>query len=446
MRDDDPIIRTENLTKYYSTEDGLLDRLFGDSKSVKALDGVDIAINDGETLGLVGESGCGKSTLGRTLLQLEDPTAGSAYYNDGDEEVDLTTLSTSEMREYRKNLQFIFQNPFASLNPRLTIADIIGEPLDIHGLASGDERRERIEELLELVGLQASHAGRYPHEFSGGQRQRIGIARALAVDPDFIVCDEPVSALDVSVQAQILNLLMDLQEELGLSYLFIAHDLSVVEHIADRIAVMYLGNIVEMGTPEEIFEEPHHPYTEALLSAIPEPDPLWESDRVLLKGTVPSPMDPPSGCTFHTRCPRVIPPEDVEIDQPVFRSIMDLRVRIADRDVPVAVTWEQLEAENPDRSREELLDTFVDELRDAELDAEPTGVHRERVDEALELLADAEFEAADELLRAEYESVCERREPVLPELENPKACHLYEQPEPDTEADVGATATSAESD
>ncbi len=444
MSADEPLIRTENLTKYYSTEDGFLDRLFGDAKSVKALDGVEIEIKPGETLGLVGESGCGKSTLGRTLLQLETPTAGSAYYRDGDTEVDLTTLSTSQMREYRKDLQFIFQNPFASLNPRLTIADIIGEPLDVHGLASGDARRERIEELLEVVGLQASHAGRYPHEFSGGQRQRIGIARALAVDPDFIVCDEPVSALDVSVQAQILNLMMDLQEELGLSYLFIAHDLSVVEHIADRIAVMYLGNIVEVGTPEEIFEEPHHPYTEALLSAIPEPDPLWESDRVLLKGTVPSPMNPPSGCTFHTRCPRVIPPETMEIDQSLFRSIMDLRVRIADREVPVEVTWEQLEEDNPERSRDELLDEFVAELREVELDVEPTGVHRERVDEALEQLGDEGFEAAEASLREHYESVCERREPVLPETEtgNPKACHLYEQPSPD--ADAGVEEASAD--
>ncbi|MFQ3319647.1 MAG: oligopeptide transport system ATP-binding protein [Natronomonas sp.] len=445
---DDPLIRTENLTKYYSTADSFLDRLLGDAKDVKAVDGIDIEIKEGETLGLVGESGCGKSSLGRTLLQLEEPTAGSAYYRDGDEEIDLAELSTSGMREYRKDLQFIFQNPFASLNPRLTIADIIGEPLDVHGIASGDERRERIEELLELVGLQASHAGRYPHEFSGGQRQRIGIARALAVDPDFIVCDEPVSALDVSVQAQILNLLMDLQEELGLSYLFIAHDLSVVEHIADRIAVMYLGEIVEVGTPEEVFTEPHHPYTEALLSAIPEPDPLWESDRVLLKGTVPSPTDPPSGCKFHTRCPRVIPPEGMDIEQEVFRSIMDLRVRIADHDVGVEYAWEQVEERNPGQDREELLNEFVAELRDHELDSEPTGVHRERVDEAIELLAHEKFEAAGDLLRGEYQSICERKEPTLPDTENPKSCHLYDTDEtgtiPGTESDGGSVGAEGD--
>jgi oligopeptide transport system ATP-binding protein len=448
MSADDPLIRTENLTKYYSTESGFLDRLLGEDKDVKAVDGVDIEIKEGETLGLVGESGCGKSSLGRTLLQLEDVTAGSAYYRDGDKEIDLAQLSNSEMREYRKDLQFIFQNPFASLNPRLTIADIIGEPLDVHGLASGDERQERIEELLETVGLQASHAGRYPHEFSGGQRQRIGIARALAVDPDFIVCDEPVSALDVSVQAQILNLLMDLQEELGLSYLFIAHDLSVVEHIADRIAVMYLGEIVEVGTPEEVFTEPHHPYTEALLSAIPEPDPLWESDRVLLKGTVPSPMDPPSGCKFHTRCPRVIPPEGMDIGQEEFRSIMDLRVRIADREVGIEYAWEQVEERNPGANRADLREEFITELREHELDTEPDGVHRRRVDEAIEFLADEDYEAAGDLLREHYESVCETREPTLGDGENPKSCHLFDVDEtgeiPDTAGDAHDGAVGAD--
>jgi peptide/nickel transport system ATP-binding protein len=295
----EPLIEAEGLTKHYPTEEGFLDRLLGDRRWVKAANDIDLEIYEGETLALVGESGCGKSTLGRTLLQLEEPTRGSVYY-DG---VDLTEISSSRMREYRKDLQFIFQNPFSSLNPRLTISDIIGEAIDIHGLATKEERRNRIMELLDTVGLQESHIGRYPHEFSGGQRQRIGIARALAVDPSLIVADEPVSALDVSVQAQILNLLEDLQEEFGLSYLFIAHDLSVVEHIADRVAVMYLGEIVETGTTEEVFSPPYHPYTYSLLSAIPEPDPLWEGERVLLEGSVPSPIDPPSGCKFHTRCP-----------------------------------------------------------------------------------------------------------------------------------------------
>jgi peptide/nickel transport system ATP-binding protein len=295
----EPLLRAEGLTKHYPTEDGLLARLFGSRRWVRALDGVDLEIHEGETLALVGESGCGKSTLGRTLLQLEEPTAGSVFHR-GD---DLTELSSAELRTRRADLQYVFQNPDASLDPRLTVGDLVGEALDVHDVASGRDRDERVRALLETVGLQASHAKRYPHEFSGGQRQRIGLARALAVDPELVVCDEPVSALDVSVQARILNLLDDLQERFGLAYLFIAHDLSVVEHVADRVAVMYLGELVEVGPTEAVFSPPYHPYTRALLSAIPEPDPLWAGERIVLEGPVPSPVDPPSGCKFHTRCP-----------------------------------------------------------------------------------------------------------------------------------------------
>ncbi|MFB6136287.1 MAG: ABC transporter ATP-binding protein [Halobacteriaceae archaeon] len=421
---DDALLEIEGLVKHYPTEEGFLDRILGEQNWVQAVDGVDLEIREGETVGLVGESGCGKSTLGRTVLQLEDPTEGSVYY-DG---VDLTTLSESEMRDYRTELQMIFQNPLASLNPRLTISDIVGEAFDIHDIAAGSERRERIEDLLETVGLQASHASRYPHEFSGGQRQRIGIARALAVDPDFIVADEPVSALDVSVQAQILNLLEDLQEEFGLSYLFIAHDLSVVEHIADRIAVMYLGNIVEVGTPEEIFNEPQHPYTEALLSAIPEPDPLWEGDRIILRGNVPSPINPPSGCKFHTRCHRIIPPDDVDIDQDLYRQIMNLREDIESRSLSTETAREDAEAEKSADSAQRKL--FVDEVIEQQFETELTQPHRDNVRSALELVERDEWEQAATELRDTYESVCETVRPMLPEdVSNPKSCHRYEQPD-----------------
>ena len=326
-----PLIEVENLTKYYQAGGGMIDTLLGRVQQVKAVDGVDFELYPGETLGVVGESGCGKTTLGRSMLRLIEPTDGSIVYRKKEEdgtvrEIELTDLSSSELRNLRRDIQYIFQDPFSSLNPRMTVGDIIGEPLDIHDIAHGDDRNRRIEELLDIVGLNRSHAYRYPHEFSGGQRQRIGIARALAVDPEIIVCDEPVSALDVSVQAQILNLLEDLQDEFDLSYIFIAHDLSVVEHISDRVAVMYLGEIAEVGSSEELFRSPKHPYTEALLSVIPEPDPQWVGNKILLEGDVPSPLNPPTGCRFHTRCHRIIPAERIDIDQETFRSVMNLKI------------------------------------------------------------------------------------------------------------------------
>ena len=312
-----PLVSVRNLKKYFPIHKGILGRKVGD---VKAVDDVSFDVYPNETLGLVGESGCGKTTTGRSLLRLLEPTSGEVIYQ-GENILDHDEL---KMRQTRRNLQIIFQDPYSSLNPRMTIENIIGEAIEFHGIASGNARRQMVADLLVRVGLQPSYLTRYPHEFSGGQRQRIGIARALALNPDFIVCDEAVSALDVSVQAQVINLLQDLQEEFNLSYLFIAHDLSVVRHISDRIAVMYLGQIAELASKVSLFESPKHPYTQALLSAIPQPIPKRKHQRVILKGDVPSPINPPSGCRFHTRCPACyapcpkIEPRTIEVDDGHF--------------------------------------------------------------------------------------------------------------------------------
>ncbi|NLO81947.1 MAG: dipeptide ABC transporter ATP-binding protein [Clostridiales bacterium] len=294
----DVLVEVKDLKKYFPVRGGLIKEK---RQVLKAVDGVSFDIYRGETLGLVGESGCGKTTVGRTILKLYPPTDGRIIF-DGD---DITELNDRQMRSYRKRMQIIFQDPYASLNPRMTVGDIIAESIDIHKIAYGEERKAMIYDLLSKVGLSREHANRYPHEFSGGQRQRIGIARALAVNPDFIVCDEPISALDVSIQAQVVNLLEDLQDEMNLTYLFIAHDLSMVKHISDRVGVMYLGKIVEMAESSELYSKPLHPYTQALLSAIPVPDPdtMEQRERIILKGDVPTPINPPSGCRFRTRCP-----------------------------------------------------------------------------------------------------------------------------------------------
>ena len=310
------LLEVKDLKMYFPVTSGII--LQKKIADVKAVDGVTFNIKKGETLGLVGESGCGKTTTGRAILQLYKPTAGSIIF----EGKDLTTLSGSEMRAMRREIQVIFQDPYGSLNPRMTGGDIVGEPLTVHKLTdSKAEYRDRVAELLTVVGLNPYMADRYPHEFSGGQRQRIGIARALAVNPKFIVCDEPVSALDVSIQAQVINLLEELQEQFDLTYLFIAHDLSVVRHISDRVAVMYLGHIVELADRNELYENPLHPYTRALLSAVPIPDPIVEAgrERIILTGDVPSPMNPPAGCVFHTRCPVAI--DDCQAEMPELREV-----------------------------------------------------------------------------------------------------------------------------
>jgi oligopeptide transport system ATP-binding protein len=291
---DNVLLEIKNLTKFFPVKKGVL----GLKQSlVKAVDDVSFSIKKGETLGLVGESGCGKTTTGRTIIRLFEPTSGDILFNG-------QNITKARMKPFRKRMQMIFQDPYASLDPRMTVGDIVGEPMDIHSLESGNERRDKIYKLLEMVGLSREHSNRYPHEFSGGQRQRIGIARALAVQPEFIVCDEPISALDVSIQAQIVNMLEDLQAELGLTYLFIAHDLSMVKHISNRVGVMYLGKLIELADSGELYLNPVHPYTQALLSAIPVADPAAsrEKKRIILEGDVPSPINPPSGCRFRTRC------------------------------------------------------------------------------------------------------------------------------------------------
>ena len=314
----DVILEVKNLCKYFPVDKGM----FAKKSYVKAVDDVSFTIKRGETLGIVGESGCGKTTTGRTILKLYEPTSGQIIFNGED----ITNYSEKKMVSLRKNMQMIFQDPYASLNPRMTVGDIIGEAIDIHGLYKGEEREKRIRFLLDKVGLNGSHINRYAHEFSGGQRQRIGIARALAVQPDFIVCDEPISALDVSIQAQVINMLEELQEEMGLTYLFIAHDLSMVKHISTHIGVMYLGKMVEKGPADDVYMKPKHPYTQALLSAVPIPDPkeAKSNKRIVLEGDIPSPIDPPPGCRFKGRCKHAMPicsevsPELKEVEEGHF--------------------------------------------------------------------------------------------------------------------------------
>ena len=306
------LLRVENVRKYYPANRALTER---SRKYVKAVDGVSFTLRRGETLGLVGESGCGKSTLGQTILALEEATEGHIWYRG----VDVTTLKGDQMRQLRREMQIIFQDPYSSLNPKMTVGSIIGEPMLVHRMGGAKERARRVEELLDMVGLRPEHAKRYPHEFSGGQRQRIGIARALAVDPKLIICDEAVSALDVSIQAQVLNLLARLQQDMGLTYIFIAHGLATVKHISDRVGVMYLGKLVELAQSDEIYKNPRHPYTRALISAIPEPDPEKLRRREVLVGDVPSPVDPPKGCRFHTRCPQAF--ERCRAEEPEFRDL-----------------------------------------------------------------------------------------------------------------------------
>ena len=327
-----PLLSISQLTKHFPIRRGLFGR---DAGAVRAVDGVSLEVARGETLGIVGESGCGKTTLGRCILRLIEPTSGQIQF-DG---IDVRTLDPTSMRRLRRRMQIIFQDPFSSLNPRMTVGAIVREGLTIHRLAAGAEADKRVRQLLEEVGLRPEYASRYPHEFSGGQRQRIGIARALAVEPELIVCDEPVSALDVSVQAQVINLLQDLQRDRGLTYLFIAHDLSVVEHIATRVAVMYLGKIVELASAADVYREPLMPYTQALLSAVPVPDPASSRDRIVLAGDVPSPANPPSGCVFHPRCPHPARDAACAVIVPPLEEKAPGHVAACIKQPPTTVPW-----------------------------------------------------------------------------------------------------------
>ena len=415
-REGSSLLEVRGLKTYYEGEG-----FFGGSP-VKAVDDVSFDIERGETLGVVGESGCGKTTLGRTLLRLEQATGGEVLL-DGQ---DVTDLSGKELKQWRRNAQIVFQDPESSLNQRMTIGEIVREPLDVHEQGTPRERKQRVRELLETVGLREEHYYRYPHQFSGGQRQRVGIARALALSPDFLVLDEPVSALDMSVQAKIINLLEELQAEFGLTYLFIAHDLSVVRHICDRVAVMYLGNLMELGETEELFANPANPYTQALLSAIPEPDPTSEKRRITLRGTPPSPRDPPSGCPFSTRCPVKIRPEGYEdLDRGVwerleiFREILRERGR-ADRTLS-------------ERARELLgLETRfsdVEQIRE-EVFADVT-VPREVADHlgrAGDLIEDGEELEAREYLQSEFGGECELEGPdqhAVSDTGRESLCHRH---------------------
>ena len=402
---DDALLEVRDLEKHYPVRSGLLRRV---TDHVKAVDGVSFEVREGETVGLVGESGCGKSTTATSLLRLEEPTGGDVYF-DGE---DITAYGKGAQKEFRRRAQMVFQDPNSAFDPRMTVGDSVAEPLAIHGLRDDDQQQEIVADILERVGLAAEDVTRYPHEFSGGQKQRVALARALVLNPDLLVADEPVSALDVSVQAEILALLDDLQSELGLSVLLISHDLGVVRQVCDRVGVMYLGELVEMAPTEELFQNPQHPYTEALLDSIPEPDPRDRGEAIELTGDVPDPQNPPSGCSFHPRCPRVIPPEDYDFADGEFRAVLDFR----------------LAAENGDIDAE-LVDGAADIRDEYDLPEGLTDADAERVLSAAidDAVAGDVGSAADRLGDA-FTTVCERKAPALAETDagHPAACHLHD--------------------
>ena len=436
----DPILEVEGFEKHFDAADGLLDRLLGGDRVVRAVDGVDLTVREGETLAVVGESGCGKTTLGQAVLNLEQPTGGEVRFRDRE----IAGLSESEMRPLRRDMQMIFQDPAGPLNPRKTVGQILRAPLDVHDVGdSKEERRATVEDALERVGLAPSHVGRYPHQFSGGQQQRIGIARALMLEPELLVADEPVSALDVSVQAQILNLLESLKAEMGLSMLFITHDLSVVRQIADRVAVMYLGEVVETAPVEQFFETPRHPYSRTLLSAVPRIDPAARTERTLLEGTVPSPVDPPSGCRFHTRCPEVIPPADWPANQASFRAGFSFRTRVVEEGIDVDDVRSRLRSEGQDVTEASVVDYLQEVTFDGDVDALPDAA-AEAVRTATREIAAGEPETAAETLDAAFSSPCVEETPAPTPSDSTDgrgaaACHRLTEQWPSAVDDGGET-------
>lgn len=409
-----PLLEVRGLKKYYQNSTGLIDRLIGNVEHVRAVDDVNLRIQEKETVAIVGESGCGKSTLAKTILNLHTPTEGAIRFRG----TDIAGLSDKQMRTYRQKLQIVFQDPLASLNPRQTVGEIIKSPLDVHGIGDSDEDRiNRVKELLQTVGLNPTHSGRYPHQFSGGQQQRIGIARAISMDPDLIIADEPVSALDVSVQAQILDLLENLQEKFGLSILFIAHDLSVVRMIADRVAVMYLGEIVEKGSSESLFQTPQHPYTRSLLTAVPRIDPSSRPERVTLTGAVPSPLDPPSGCRFHTRCPVIIPPENWTGSQQSFRAVATFTNRILNDDIDPSIIREDFDAGRGDYDEIDMETVIAQSAPSVNLDSLPNDA-RNSIEDALSALLSNNTDTAKRILTENFQSPCKRDNPELADIDD----------------------------
>jgi peptide/nickel transport system ATP-binding protein len=412
---DEPILQVRDLKKHYPIRKGLLNRQVG---AAKAVDGISFDIEHGETLGLVGESGCGKSTAATSIVRLEEPTSGEVIFNgggragatrdeDGSHPNDVTRFGKQELKAFRRDVQMVFQDPSSSFDPRMTVGASVAEMLLVHGMTDKHRRRAIVEDLLERVGLSADDYDRYPHEFSGGQKQRIALARALVLNPELVVADEPVSALDISIKAEILGLINDLQEEFGLSLLFISHDMSVIREVCDRVAVMYLGEIVEIGDTEEVFANPQHPYTEALLSSIPEPDPRATREQIELTGTVPDPVNPPSGCRFHTRCHKVVQPDDIDVDQSVWRALITFRYQLMADDIDVEKIRENAGAENG--VKEEIRTEFdlPERVPDPELE--------ETLGRALDRIVDDDVEGAADLLNTEFVTPCEETHPEYTE-------------------------------